>query len=90
MFNRQVLQSKQHKVNEIKFQDFNNECLNVSIVHYYSRIEVCIRTHEMQPNEQFAVKSLQYPKPFELQKHYFCLIVFLFSPLLNKLQLLTS
>jgi len=44
----------------------------------------------MQPNEQFAVESLKYPKSFELTKDYLCLIVFPFPPLLHKLQLIAS
>lgn len=59
----------------------------------YERItpsaETCIHTCVMQSNQQFAVESLKYPKSFELTKDDFCLTVFIFPSLLNKVQLIT-
>lgn len=52
--------------------------------------ETCVHTYAMQPKEQFAVESLEHLKSFELTKDYFCLNIFLFPLLLNKLQLITS
>lgn len=74
----------------IWFYQFNTTLAGVKFEKVTASAETHVHIFAMQPKERFAVESLEHPKSFELTKDYFCLNIFLFPLLLNKLQLIPS